>query len=128
MNLLILIAALIHVESSGDPTKIGDNGNSWGPLQLSAKMSRDVNRISGKAYTREDAFDLGKSIEMALIYFRHYGDGKSIEDMSRMWVGGPDGWEQLEATESHWQKVKTEIIWLESVPMQTTLDRLYPES
>jgi hypothetical protein len=127
MNILILLLALIKVESSQNDHAIGDGGNSWGCLQISEIMLVDVMRITGRQYTKDDRFNRGKSIEIALAYFNHYGDGRSIEGLARMWSGGPDGWEQIEATQDHWDKVSFEIDRMDGMEVSLVMDLLYGE-
>jgi soluble lytic murein transglycosylase-like protein len=108
MTWAILLAALIAVESGGNPAAIGDNGRAVGILQIHAAVVADVNRIAGTRYTLEDRRNPVKSRQMCLIYLQHYGRGKTWEQRARIWNGGPRGHEK-KATEKYWEKVKREI-------------------
>ncbi len=57
MNWAILLAALVAVESSGDPDAIGDNGLAFGCLQLHAAYVQDAAQFAGKTWRHEDAFN-----------------------------------------------------------------------
>lgn len=104
-NLAPLIAALIAVESGGNPRAIGDHGQSVGVLQITPVMVRDVNRISGKRFQwPDDCFDRSKSIRMAEIYFGQWPDANA-ETLARRWNGGPTG-DRKKATLQYWKKVK----------------------
>ena len=113
MQILAVIAALIMVESSGNPKAV--SGDQIGVLQIRPCMVKDVNRISGKHYTHKDAFSKEKSIEMCKIYFTFYGKvykkrtGKepSNEILARMWNSGPSiNWK---ATDNYWRKVQKHL-------------------
>jgi len=106
----ILIAALIMVESSGDPNAV--NGDAVGILQIRPICLRDVNRISsGPLYLLRDRYNIEKSKQMCRIYLNHYATEKrlghepTMEDCARIWNGGPNGW-QKRATEKYWEDVK----------------------
>ena len=56
-----LVDAMIHVESRGDSTAIGDGGRAVGVLQIHPIMVREVNRILAKngsdvRYTYDDRY------------------------------------------------------------------------
>lgn len=103
----ILLPILAQVESNNNPNAIGDNSRAVGCLQIHAIMVRDVNRISGKAYTLQDRRSKAKSYEMATIYLKHYGK-PNAEYLCRLWVAGPDGNTQP-ATRKYWQKCQKVI-------------------
>ena len=105
MNWAILIAALIAVESGGNPQAIGDNGRAVGVLQIWPCVVEDVNRISGRHYSMEDRLDVDKSKSICIIYLRHYGKGKSWEQRARIWNGGPRG-DRKAATLPYWERVE----------------------
>lgn len=110
----ILLLALITVESHGNDRAI--NGSSVGPLQITPILVRDVNRIAGTKFTLEDRFDRQKSMEMAEIYLKYYGEvytkkthkAPDNEVYARIWNGGPNGW-QKDSTEQYWRNVQKEI-------------------
>jgi soluble lytic murein transglycosylase-like protein len=86
----ILLPILAAVESGNNPNAIGDNSRAVGILQIWPIMVKDVNRISGKAYTLQDRRSKAKSYEMATIYLKHYGK-PNAEYLARAWNGGPKG-------------------------------------
>jgi soluble lytic murein transglycosylase-like protein len=112
--LSILIAALIAVESAGNPNAIGDGGKAVGILQIHPSVIADVNRIANTNYSLDDRKDAEKSKQICTIYLTHYVTAKRIgheptaEDFARCWNGGPNGYKKA-ATIGYWQKVKREI-------------------
>ena len=111
------IAALISVESGGNDHAIGDNGQAVGCLQIHPCVVEDVNRISGvtppaRVFLRSDRTDRGMSVIMCRVYLQHYavkdrlGREPSLEDLARIWNGGPDGYKKP-ATKPYWIKVRT---------------------
>ncbi len=93
----ILIAALIIVESHGNPQAIGDGGRSVGCLQIQMCVIEDVNRVYGMHYTAMDRYSKTKSVEIAKLYLLHWGQrytkktglSPSQEVLARIWNGGP---------------------------------------
>ena len=118
MNLSLLIAAMVLVESEGDPSKVGACGGI-GPLQITPICLRDINRICQKTgdakriYTTADCRDLDKSIEMMMLYTDYYLERFELEgtaeERARIWNGGPRGY-QKDSTEGYWQKVQKKSI------------------
>jgi hypothetical protein len=110
----VLLLVLIIVESHGDDNAI--NGNAVGCLQITPVVVEDVNRIAGTNFTLQDRYDRQKSIQMAEIYLKYYGQvytkktGKQPDNeiYARIWNGGPNGWKKT-STEDFWPKVKKEI-------------------
>jgi hypothetical protein len=110
----VLLLALIIVESHGDNKAI--NGDAVGCLQITPVVVEDVNRIAGTNFTLQDRYDRQKSIQMAEIYLKYYGQvytkktGKQPDNeiYARIWNGGPNGWKKT-STEDFWLKVKKEI-------------------
>lgn len=112
-----LLNALIWVESSRNEKAVGDNGKAVGLLQLHKIYVDDVNRILGKKkYSYADRWNPQKSVEMAVVYLKHYGrryerlTGKkaSYEVLARIHNGGPDGWEKNKTSE-YWSKVQSRL-------------------
>ena len=109
----ILLPALIIIESGGDPLAIGDKGEAVGILQIHKCVVDDVNRVYGTKYSYADRLNAGKSKEICRKYLTYWGKhyerktGKpaTLEILSRIWNGGPSGW-QKKATEKYWQKVE----------------------
>jgi len=103
----ILLPILAQVESNNNPNATGDNGAAVGILQIWPIMVKDVNRISGKAYTLQDRRSKAKSYEMATIYLKHYGK-PNAEYLCRLWNAGPDANRQP-GTRKYWIKCQQEI-------------------
>lgn len=104
-----LIPALIRHESNGNAKAIGDQGRAWGILQIHSEMAVECSRLSGKKFTHKDAFNPQKAKEMCRIFLNHYSDeNTSIEDMARMWNGGPRG-DHKWKTVNYWNMVKQYI-------------------
>lgn len=111
------IAALIAVESGGNDHAIGDNGQAVGCLQIHTCVVEDVNRVlySARApyrYHRHDRQFRKSSVSICRIYLAKYatkerlGREPSLEDLARIWNGGPDGYKKP-ATAPYWIKVRT---------------------
>ena len=116
MNWGIFMAALIQIESGGDPSAIGDNGKAVGCLQIHPCVVEDVNRIYNQQFTLADRYNETKSKSMAVLYIVHYA-GKlpepvSAEVAARIWNGGPRGYEKR-ATQSYWFDVRAAMNALE---------------
>ena len=114
--LAILIPLLIQVESGGNNSAIGDNGNAVGCMQIWKIVVDDVNRIQKKeVFTYSDRLKRPESIRMAQIYLTHYGRAyerktgqkANMEVLSKIWNGGPNGYKK-QSTEKYWLKVKKE--------------------
>ena len=123
MDMTILIAALIMVESGGDPAAIGDDGLAVGILQQHPIFVDDVNRILGRSvYTYMDRNDVEQAVEMAKIWLLHYGGcyeekfGIPIDYMeaSLIYNRGWKGFQQMNpldhGDDEYWKKVAKEII------------------
>ena len=112
-----LINALIHVESRGNDSAIGDRhlvGNeAVGALQIRPIMVREVNRIlklkkSDKRFKLSDRFDRKKTIEMFLVWKNYHHPEGDFEKIARNWNGGPKGYKKSR-TEKYWIKVQQEL-------------------
>jgi hypothetical protein len=106
--LAVLIAAMITIESNGDEKAIGDNGRAWGCLQIRAVVIKDVNKVYGLHYNREDAFDPKKAREICRMYLLHWGNkinNCTPGSYARIWNGGPKG-NRKPGTVAYWKKVK----------------------
>ena len=112
---MTLILALIQVESSGNDLAVGDNGKSWGCLQLQSAYVQDAAEYAKEDWNHFDAFDRNKSIEIFLAYMARYatperlGRPVTAEDMARIHNGGPGGYKK-KATDKYWAKVRAELI------------------
>ena len=113
-----LIPALIRVESSGNDKAIGDRHikeRAYGCLQIRKPCIDDVNRAYGTRYRPEDALgNRSLSIEICQKYIKMYaterrlGRTVTLEDMARIWNGGPSGWRR-DATNAYWKKVQKRL-------------------
>ena len=111
IEIMTLILALIQVESGGNDKAIGDNGKSYGCLQITADYVADVSWASGIPYAHDEAFDRQKSIDMFLIYMSVYATKGRLnreptaQDIARIHNGGPNGWKKP-STLKYWKKVE----------------------
>lgn len=110
-----LLLAMIAVESNWIEGAQGARGE-LGLLQIRPEVIEDVNRIQKNYYfTAAEARTLNGSLWIAEIYLDHYATRKrlgrqpQLEDMARIWNGGPNG-SKRKATLPYWKKVKTVII------------------
>ena len=103
-----LISALIIVESSNNDLAVGDQGKAIGCLQIHKAVVLDVNRITGSHYRHQDMTNRVAARAVCEAYLRHYGKGKTIEEQSRIWNGGPTG-DKKQATLGYWNKVSKHI-------------------
>jgi len=104
-----LIAAMMLVESGGDPNAVGDGGHALGVLQIHACVVQDVNRIYGTTCRHSDALDPAWAKEICrLCLMRYAGPGASPEKMARIWNGGPRG-HLKPSTHKYWQKVREKL-------------------
>ncbi len=105
-----LLAAMILVESGGNPRAIGDHGRSVGILQISRVVVADVNRITGTRYKwPSDCFDPQTSVKICEAYLSHYGgNDASDQRLARIWVGGPEG-NRKAKTVSYWRRVRANM-------------------
>lgn len=110
----LILSAIAMVESNDNCNAVGRNGE-LGHLQITPICVEDVNRILGRqAYTLEDRRDRTKSVEMFHIYVNHYaterrlGRPVTLEDVVRIWNGGPHGWKRW-ATIPYRDRVLSEV-------------------
>ena len=110
------IRAVIHVESRGNDSAVGDGGRAIGCLQIHPICVREVNRILRKndipkVYTKQDRYSRAKSIEMfeimaeQVVYCRELSFEEFCEIVARKWNGGPKG-HHKKATIKYWEKVR----------------------
>jgi hypothetical protein len=93
---------LKHVETDYNPEAIGDNGASFGILQIQQGAIDDVNEKFGTSYTHEDAFDVQCAEEIFDLYILRWskhlekkeGRKATVEDVVRIWNGGPGGYKK----------------------------------
>jgi len=114
-ELMILIAAIVAVESGGDARAIGDNGAAYGVLQIHAAYAQDAAGYERENWTHEDAFDEEIAVKMFVAYMERYakkqrlGGPATAEQIARIHNGGPNGYKRR-ATDKYWSKVKAELI------------------
>ena len=91
----------IH-ESSGDISAIGDDGASFGILQIQSKAIWDVNNEFGTQYTHQDAFIESCAEEIFELYIQIWTCNLKTKekrpvteyDIVRIWNGGPRGYKK----------------------------------
>jgi len=119
-GLTSIMSILKTVETNNNPDSIGDNGRSYGILQIQRSVLRDVNRIYGTDYRHKDMFYEEASEEVFMLYLCY---GKEVflkkhcrfpteEEMVRMWNGGIYKGYKYKQTKRYYQKyldVKQEI-------------------
>ena len=116
ITIIQLALAIIIVESGGNDSAIGDDGQAYGCMQMHPAYVQDVNRILQEdRYSHEDAFNRKHAIDMFTIYMLHYcteerlGRQPTAEDLSRVHNGGPNGYKK-ETTKKYWEKVQANIL------------------
>jgi hypothetical protein len=115
ISIITLILALIQVESSGVDSAIGDNGASWGCLQMQAAYVQDAAEHANENWTHKDALNRDKAISIFTAYMDRYATEKRLgrkptaQDIARIHNGGPNGHLKV-ATEKYWVKVKAQLI------------------
>jgi hypothetical protein len=114
---IVLLTALIAVESNGNPNAIGDDGLAYGCLQLHAGYVQDATEYARQDWTHEDAFDPATARQIVRAYMARYaterrlGRTPTYEDVARIHNGGPNGYKKA-ATDKYWQKVKKKLAQL----------------
>lgn len=91
-----IINVIKYVETLNNPELIGDNGDSYGVLQIQKKCVDDVNRYYNTHYTHEDMFRIECAEEVTLLYmkmgeelyFKKYGECPTEEVLVRNHNGG----------------------------------------
>lgn len=71
--------ALMLKESRFDPDAVG-SCDDRGIYQITSVFVQEANRLSGKNYTHDDAFDITKSLEMFSIVQNQYNPDKDIHE------------------------------------------------
>ena len=111
-GLTSIMSILKTVETNNDVDAIGDNGTSYGILQIQRSVLSDVNRIYDTNYKHIDMFSEEASEEVFRLYLCY---GKEVflrkhcrfpteEDLVRMWNGGIYKGYTYNQTESYYQK------------------------
>lgn len=65
-----IVEVLKHVETLNQPDAIGDNGDSYGVLQIQWGCVQDVNRYFGTKYTHKDMFNVACAEEVTKLYMQ----------------------------------------------------------
>ena len=95
-GLTSIMSILKTVETNNNPDSIGDNGRSYGILQIQRSVLSDVNRIYGTNYKHKQMFSEKASEEVFKLYLCY---GKEVflrkhcrfpteQEIVRMWNGG----------------------------------------
>lgn len=113
--ILLLLPALIAVESGGDWSKVGAAGERGG-LQITTACIEDVNRVYGTTFTTEDAWEPAQAKAICVAYLTHWGnelrkkEGRdpTLEDLARIWNKGPRGYQDPRSV-PYWRKVRQRL-------------------
>lgn len=102
MNLSILFAAIMMVESGGDVNAVGDGGTAIGPLQIRPIMVAEANRLAGR-----QRFSLNdrRTVQGSRAIFMVVMEGrkpKTIRAACKIWNGAA-------MPESYYRKVLAEL-------------------
>lgn len=117
--ILTLWAAIIQIESGGDPNIKDGAAGEVGIAQISEICLDDTNRICmilglQERFTLEDRKNPEKAFKIFRIYTGFYGlrytllndlDAVSVEILARIWNGGPF----MEGTDDYWIKVEVAL-------------------
>jgi hypothetical protein len=95
-GLTSIMSILKQVETNGNVNAIGDNGRSYGVLQIQISVLSDVNRVYGTNYRHKDMFDEKASEEVFMLYLclgkekflKKHCRFPTEEELVRMWNGG----------------------------------------
>lgn len=108
---LPLINAIVHVESQGDTTLVGKDGDvgMMQQLEISVEEANRLNKFNDKNYTLKDRLNPKSQIEMFLIIQDYYNKSGDFETAARLW-NGYDLKKQKPATLAYWKKVQSAMI------------------
>lgn len=122
-----LYKAVVMLETRGDSSLIGDNGEAVGEAQMHRVAVRDANRLSGLKYTYKDRLSRAKSFEMFCVIQLFYNKNLDLYYGLRLWNGGPS----LKGTNHYIKRYETEIqglkyrgIWENSLSSSVFAERL----
>lgn len=93
---------LKQVETNNNPDVIGDSGDSYGVLQIQKLAIIDVNERYGTSYTHKDALKVEHAERIFILYIKRWvkhlerveGRKATVEDVVRIWNGGPNGYKR----------------------------------
>ena len=105
---------------TANPYVVGDNGYAYGLMQIHKAVILDVNNHYDTSYSHKDAFDPELAREIFDKYIRLYateerlGRVPTLEDVARIWNGGPNGWKKdssLKYWLGYWKVEGTENVY-----------------
>lgn len=107
-----IMEVLKYVESNHDPQSVGDNGSSYGILQITRACVEDVNRHYGTHYRHEDMFQVECAEEVFLLYAKmgmdrycdKYGREATEEVVVKNHNGGIYRGYRIKATDRYYRK------------------------
>ena len=113
MNLSILFAAIMMVESGGDVNAVGDGGRSLGPYQIGRAYWTDARQFDKTlpSYERGVKDSLTCRRAMRAYWLRYCPEALNrgdFETLARVHNGGPNGM-RVKATKGYWKRVKAEL-------------------
>lgn len=114
--IILLLPALIQVESGGKPDAIGDSGQAVGILQIHKEYWQDGCEALGVDWPYSYAKKPEYSKKIAVAYLTKYakvyekktGKKATLEVLAKIHNGGCFGWKK-KATQKYWEKVKKEL-------------------
>jgi len=105
----IIIAAIIHQESNGDPKAFNKKEQAVGILQIRPIMVEEVNRlIKNNKYSLSDRWNEDKSLAMFIDYNNIVNPNWDPEQAARKWNGGINGMSKPTTLE-YWLKLEKNI-------------------
>jgi hypothetical protein len=116
-----LILAIAIIESSLNPSAVGDGGKAVGIMQIHPCVITDVNYFCKSNYKNSDRRDTEKSFEICQKYLTYWGSVYeertalkcTAEVYAKIWNGGPFGWKKegavKERLDRYWFKVQQEL-------------------
>lgn len=99
------------IESSLNPTLIGDNGGAIGVLQMHKAYVQDAAEYAKKDWVHEDCLEPEIAVPIFRAYMARYatkerlGRKPTLQDIARIHNGGPNGYKK-ESTLRYWRAVK----------------------
>ena len=111
-NYSAIVEVLKHVETNNQPELIGDNGDSYGVLQIQWRAVQDVNRYFGTRYTHKQMFRVACAEEVtklymrmgAELYFKKYNEVATEEVLVRNHNGGIYRGHKIRATIPYYKR------------------------
>ena len=97
---------IAFIESNNNPNVIGDNGTSFGIVQIQKSVIKDVNYYWGTSFKHSEAFSKERSKRIFKLYLLSLIERQGIrteEQIVRCWNGGPEGFKKS-STDKYWEK------------------------